>query len=87
MQLMLKHQQRNDIFFISTLEQLCIVIVFFGFFLLCPDKPDIVACESLITVCMLCFAVVSEVKELPEAVLGKVATTLKEERHPHIMQY
>lgn len=42
---------------------------------------------SLITVCMLCFGVISEVKELPEAVLGKVATTLTEERHPHIMQY
>lgn len=69
------------------LSNYALLLFFFGFFLLCPDKPDIVACESLITVCMLCFAVVSEVKELPEAVLGKVATTLKEERHPHIMQY
>lgn len=28
-----------------------------------------------------------EVKDIPEPVLGKVATTVKEKRHPPIMQY
>lgn len=91
-QLMLKHQQqkKDAIFFfflIFTFEQLYIVTF--------PDKPvwvtDYIKILSIVY-CVFHFiqvhlSVVLEVKDIPQPVLGKVAPTLKEKRHPHIMQY
>lgn len=73
-------------------------MLFFLLFYSILENFDIIACESLSfrlhgnMVCVfhpiqVCFSVILEVKDISECVLGKVATTLKEKRHPHIMQY
>lgn len=87
MRLMLKHQQRNGMFFIFTLEKFHVIIDFIPR----PDERDIAPCEracfDLITAvwsasCWI--RVVSEEKDAPQPVLGRVASLRKKR---HIMQY
>lgn len=90
MRLMLKHQQRNDMFFIFTLEKFRVI----DFFSPQLDEPDIAPSEGagfdLITAvwstsCQI--RAVLEVKDSPQPVLGRVGSLKKRRKKTHIMQY